>query len=58
MEEFKHARSGGYHAASQPRDVKVMEDLKRNWQRHPELRAQYKNFQHYLCDVRHNVQFA
>ncbi len=59
MSEFKHAGSGGYRAASQPRDEQIMENLKRDWSRHPELRAEHgNNFRRYLASARHNTTFC
>ena len=59
--EFKQARVQGFYrgARDESEDDRIMRDLKRNWSRMPELRAQYGNsFRRYLVAIKQNVTFC
>lgn len=57
-DEFETITSQAYRAASDAKQERIMRNLKRDWQRHPELRAQYGgSFERYMRSMK-NVTFA
>lgn len=50
---------GAYRGARDDNaQARIMENLKRDWDRQPELRAQYgHDFQRYLVSMKNNVTF-
>ena len=58
-DDFQVCGGGGYRAAREDPPERIMQDLRRNWSRHPELRAQYGgSFERYLVSERHNTTFG
>lgn len=57
---FNHGDSNNsYRGINAERDERVLQDLRRNWKRHPELRMQHGNdFKRYIASTRHNVTFC
>lgn len=59
-DDFKTSRGRrGYASVRNDEQDRIMEDLKRDWDRHPELRSQYGgSFEKYLRSQKNNVTFG
>ncbi len=58
MDAFKTNRSAAYRTIDDDRQERIMRGLKRDWQRHHEIREQYRTFARYVAATRHNVTFG
>ena len=56
---FKTTRGDKYRGAhSVSKETRIMNKLRRDWNRHPEIRAEHGgSFKRYITSVKHNVTF-
>ena len=57
---FKAAKGGKYRGAvSETEENRIMRNLKRDWNRHPEIRAEHGgSFKRYVTAARYNTTFG